>query len=142
MSSLVSRYFKLEDDLDKNGQSSDSQEIMKNLLATFFPKNKKLNGKFLNHTLTKLNGILILNKPPGNYYPKNSYKNRMEIIPITVKIVFEDLDFEETILWDNTKKEISGILVFSYLYIQDLMKEKNKFDIDKNGIQGQTYAFF
>lgn len=136
---LISKYFKIEEEVDNQPPSTDSQEMIKKILTTFFPKNKQLNKKILTHTMTKLNGIFILNKPPGKakYQKKFCSKDYHDIIPIDVNIVYDDLNFEEVILWDISKKGIKEILVFSYYYTQDLMKEKKKFEIDRKNLESK-----
>lgn len=133
------KYFKQENS-ESSPKASDSQEMIKNLLNTFFPKNKQINKKSYFHSLTKLNGIWLHNKPPKNHsiYSKK-YNSLHELIPISINIIYEEIYFQEVILWDNQKTEIHEILTFSFLYLQDLMKEKEKFNIEKKNLESNFF---
>ena len=138
MHALILKYFKQED-TDPTVPALDSQDlILKNLLSTFFPKNKQMNNKSV-HSTKKLNGILLFNKPPGIANHLTNSHNFDELIPIEINVIFEEISFAEVILWDSLKKETSEILTFSYLYLQDLMKENDKVNIDKKTLEGSVF---
>ena len=135
---MALKYFK-KDDPDPNPSSSqpqsDSQDVIKNLLTTFFPKNKQLSTKSQLHSTNKVNGVWVMNKPPGKVILKEKEIETGEMIPITIKVEFDDLTFDEVILWDSCKSDVQEILNFSFLYLQDLMKEKAKYDIEKKELE-------
>ena len=76
-----------------------------------------------------------MNKPPGKVILKEKEIETGEMIPITIKVEFDDLTFDEVILWDSCKSDVQEILNFSFLYLQDLMKEKAKYDIEKKELE-------
>ena len=136
---MALKYFKKEDP-DPNPSSSqpqsDSQDVIKNLLTTFFPKNKQLSTKSQIHSSNKVNGVWVMNKPPGKVILKEKEIERGgEMIPITIKVEFDDVTFNEVILWDSYNGDAQEILSFSFLYLQDLMKEKEKYDIEKKELE-------
>lgn len=79
-----------------------------------------------------------MNKPPGKVLLKQKEIERGEMIPISLKVEFDDLAFEEVILWDSYRGEAQEILSFSFLYLQDLMKEKEKYDIEKKELESNS----
>lgn len=76
-----------------------------------------------------------MNKPPGKVILKEKEIERGEMIPITIKVEFDDLAFDEVILWDSYAGDVQEILSFSFLYLQDLMKEKEKYEIEKKELE-------
>jgi len=136
---LTVKYFKTEDSdqTPPPPPASDSQDVIKNLLTTFFPKNKQLNKKVLVQNSSKVNGVWVMNKPPGQVIIKEKENEKGEMIPLSIKVEFDDFSFEETILWDSLKNEMQDILIFSFLYLQDLMKEKEKYDVEKKDLESK-----
>jgi len=131
---LTLKYFKQVELIDPIPTTADSQDMIKNLLNTFFPKNKQINKKVF-HSTTKLNGVWLCNKPPRKSIQSSKINDPSELIPIEIKVFYEDIAFEEVILWDSLKKDVPEILSFSYLYLQDLMKENEKFDIERTTLE-------
>jgi len=78
-----------------------------------------------------------MNKPPGQVIIKEKENEKGEMIPLSIKVEFDDFSFEETILWDSLKNEMQDILIFSFLYLQDLMKEKEKYDVEKKDLESK-----
>ena len=76
-----------------------------------------------------------MNKPPGKVILKEKEIETGEMIPITIKVEFDDVTFNEVILWDSYNGDAQEILSFSFLYLQDLMKEKEKYDIEKKELE-------
>lgn len=138
MHDLSVKYFKKDEDETANAtpKTSDSQEVIKNLLGSYFPKNKQNAKKSSAHSTTKVNGILVMNSPPGKVNSRGKWLENGELIPLTLRVELDDWSFEEVILWDSLKNELRDILIFAYVYLQDLMKEKEKYDLDRKTLEG------